>query len=314
MAKCFVILAVWSVSAFGQPNAAPLTNETIIRLVASGTSAETIINTIRSAGAVTFGFLPGDLELLQRYRVPDDVVKAMAAKDKGKPIPTTSTLVPPAKIVPPQVQPQPTRQASAESPRVTEPQAVLTNDSILKLVKAGMGEDVILSMISSQSGQYSLNTDSLIALKQAGASDRIIAAMVSHDGDDRNQEPTQKSFVSSGPTISVAAVVPHMANEPRVFLQSASKGNNRNAARDQSMEMSKDFEKDCPGVRITINPQAANYTVLLNHIEIGLIVRDNQIQVANRDGDLISKTKEGGSIATGVKRACALIVADWAKR
>jgi hypothetical protein len=80
------------------------------------------------------------------------------------------------------------------------------------------------------------------------------------------------------------------------------------------MEMSKDFEKDCSGVRITINSQAADYTVLLNHIEIGLIVRDNQIQVANRDGDLISKTKEGGSIAAGVKRACALILDNWAKR
>jgi len=79
------------------------------------------------------------------------------------------------------------------------------------------------------------------------------------------------------------------------------------------MEMSKDFEKSCPGVRITINPQAADYTLLLNHIETGL-VRDNQIQIANKDGDLISKTKEGGSISGNVKKACALILADWANR
>jgi hypothetical protein len=79
------------------------------------------------------------------------------------------------------------------------------------------------------------------------------------------------------------------------------------------MERSKDLEKDCPGVRVTINQQVADYTVLLNHIEVGF-VRDNQIHVANKDGDLISKTKEGGSIAGGLKKACDLILADWTNR
>src|SRR5258705_11074804 len=99
MAKYFVILALWLVSAFGQNSATPLNNETIFRLVASGVPAETIINTIRGASAVNFGFLPGDLTLFQRYNVPDDVVKAMAAKNNGKPIAnfSTSTPVVPAK-------------------------------------------------------------------------------------------------------------------------------------------------------------------------------------------------------------------------
>jgi hypothetical protein len=36
-----------------------------------------------------------------------------------------------------------------------------------------------------------------------------------------------------------------------------------------------------------------------------LVIRDNQIEVYNKDGDLISG-KEGGSIMGGVKGACAL--------
>jgi hypothetical protein len=79
------------------------------------------------------------------------------------------------------------------------------------------------------------------------------------------------------------------------------------------MEMSKDFEKDCPGVRISLNQQMADYTISLNHIEVGFS-RDNQFQIANKDGDLISKTQEGGSIDGGVKKACTLILADWAKK
>jgi len=105
---------------------------------------------------------------------------------------------------------------------------------------------------------------------------------------------------------------PTTKGQPRVFLQAASHGNTWNSRRDQSMEMGKDFEKVCPGVRVTINQQAADYTVLLNHIEVGLFARDNQLQVADRNGDLL-ETKEGGGIKGGVKKVCDLILADWSK-
>ena len=36
-------------------------------------------------------------------------------------------------------------------------QAPLTNDSIVKLVKAGLGEDVILGLVDVQPAKYSLN-------------------------------------------------------------------------------------------------------------------------------------------------------------
>lgn len=79
------------------------------------------------------------------------------------------------------------------------------------------------------------------------------------------------------------------------------------------MEMSKDFEKDCPDVKLTVSQSAADYFMILNHIEKGWS-RDNQVQIANKDGDLISKTKEGGSISSNVKKACELILEDWAKK
>jgi hypothetical protein len=101
--------------------------------------------------------------------------------------------------------------------------------------------------------------------------------------------------------------------QPRIFLQSASHGNQWNAHRDQSMEMGKDFEKNCPEVRITLNQSMADYTVALNHIEHGF-ARDNQFQIADKNGDLLTRTKEGGSINNGVKRACDVILTDWSAR
>jgi len=54
----------------------------------------------------------------------------------------------------------------------------LSNDSIVKLVKAGLGEDTIISMVNTQPGKYSLGADDIIALKKAGVSEKIITAML----------------------------------------------------------------------------------------------------------------------------------------
>src|SRR5450759_4955048 len=56
-------------------------------------------------------------------------------------------------------------------------QETLNNDSILKMVKAGLGEDLIVTMVQTQPGKYSVNPDELIRLKKAGVSERILAAM-----------------------------------------------------------------------------------------------------------------------------------------
>jgi hypothetical protein len=194
-------------------------------------------------------------------------------------------------------------------------QQVLNNDSIVKMVKAGLSDELIATTINASPGAYDVSADAIIALKTAGASDKLVAAIVlKASAPPTIAAPPSPSAEPPGapPTISPLPALP-ASSKPRVFLQSASKGNQWNAARDQSMEMGKDFDKDCPEVRVTINQQVADYTVVLNHIEVGF-ARDNQFQIANKDGDLISKTKEGGTIDGGVKKACKMILDDWAQK
>jgi hypothetical protein len=57
-------------------------------------------------------------------------------------------------------------------------QSTVTNDTIVKMVKAGLGEDIVLNTVNSQPGKYKTGADDLIALKSAGVSDKIIAAML----------------------------------------------------------------------------------------------------------------------------------------
>jgi hypothetical protein len=102
-------------------------------------------------------------------------------------------------------------------------------------------------------------------------------------------------------------------DKPRVYLQAVSHGNTWSARRDQSIEMAKDFEKNCPGAALTLVQEKADYTVILSHIEVGLFARDNQMEVANKDGDVLSASDKNG-IKGGVKDLCRLILADWQKQ
>lgn len=56
--------------------------------------------------------------------------------------------------------------------------AKMTNDSVVKLSKAGLSDDLIVQSIEAQPTEFSTDADSLVALKTAGVSDRVIQAMV----------------------------------------------------------------------------------------------------------------------------------------
>ncbi|HEX9200848.1 MAG TPA: hypothetical protein VF865_14915 [Acidobacteriaceae bacterium] len=73
---------------------------------------------------------------------------------------------------------QDTADGTAAGPLATPKMKTMTNDSVVRMAKSGLSDDLIVQTISSQPGQYTTDADSLVALKQAGVSDRVISAMV----------------------------------------------------------------------------------------------------------------------------------------
>ena len=57
-------------------------------------------------------------------------------------------------------------------------QQPMNNDSIIKLVKAGLSEDLIITTVNASPGNYDTSTNGLISLKGAGASDKVISAIL----------------------------------------------------------------------------------------------------------------------------------------
>ena len=73
-------------------------------------------------------------------------------------------------------------QAPAAAPAAAPPAApagpTLTNDDVLKLVKAKLPESVIIKKIANSNCAFDTDPDALIKLKQAGVSEGVINAMV----------------------------------------------------------------------------------------------------------------------------------------
>ena len=58
-------------------------------------------------------------------------------------------------------------------------QTAMDNQSVIKMAKAGLSDDVIVGSINGQPGNYKTSADDLIQLKSSGVSDKVIAAMIS---------------------------------------------------------------------------------------------------------------------------------------
>jgi|SRR5579859_1898675 len=101
--------------------------------------------------------------------------------------------------------------------------------------------------------------------------------------------------------------------KPRVLLRAPNRSGGWTSLGSSAMDMSKDFQEACPGVRVSINLYVADYTVELNRIQHSF-VPENQMIVANKDGDLISRVSEWGGLKGAVKKACTAILEDWAKK
>ena len=54
----------------------------------------------------------------------------------------------------------------------------LNNDSVLTLLNAGLGDEVVIAKIKSSEANFELSTDTVIALKQRGISGPVLAAMI----------------------------------------------------------------------------------------------------------------------------------------
>jgi hypothetical protein len=159
------------------PAQEPLTNESIVKLVKQGLPEDSIINLINTR-LEQFSFTAGAIAALQKAGISEKIISAMVNRDLRGSTTTGEPKVHQQNQTSDVFAHQSKPDAAAEAAQGPLAHESLTNDSIIKMVQAGLSETVILSMVNTQPGKYSLAADDIIALKKAGVSDTIITAIV----------------------------------------------------------------------------------------------------------------------------------------
>ena len=103
------------------------------------------------------------------------------------------------------------------APQTLNAQQTMNNDAVIKLVKAGLSEDLIISTINAQPGNYDTSTDGLIALKKAGISDKLVGAIVT-----KSLAPTPTSAPVAAPASAANnSDDPTQVHAPGIYILAA---------------------------------------------------------------------------------------------
>lgn len=78
-------------------------------------------------------------------------------------------------------------------------QEILNNASIIQLVKSGLSDAIIISMIKSSKHSFNTSATEILALKKSGVSDAVILQMVQSGSNSQNQNQNNNSTQSTPP-------------------------------------------------------------------------------------------------------------------
>jgi hypothetical protein len=83
-------------------------------------------------------------------------------------------------------------------------QDMLNDESIVKMVKAGLSEDLIVSMIKNQPGKHTLTADDVVKMKGQGVTEKELGAMITKGSAPAASAPA--SGKANGPAVAIAGL------------------------------------------------------------------------------------------------------------
>jgi hypothetical protein len=110
--------------------------------------------------------------------------------------------------------------ASASATAPVSAQEVMTNETVIQMVKAGFSESVILAKMRSSQTKFDTRTDALIELKKAGVPEKVMQAIVS-GGAPPASAPA--AAASAAPASAMAAPAPQGGRRGPIYHVSGGK-------------------------------------------------------------------------------------------
>jgi hypothetical protein len=109
----------------------------------------------------------------------------------------------------------------------------LTNGDVVKMVKNGFADDVVVAMVEANDTDFDVSMDGITALKQAGISDKVLGAMLKAEARKR-----QAGGGGSASTQQAPATAPSQAMMPSSPMMGGSMGNSDPMQQMMQMAMS----------------------------------------------------------------------------
>lgn len=140
-------------------------------------------------------------------------------------------------------------------------QQTLNNESVIKLAKAGLSDDVIVATVNASSGTYDTSENGLIALKTAGVSDKIISVIVAKASNNSPAKPVPDSSSKGADaehvtnTVSAASSTSRTVQsdgKPRIFVK---------ADQDFAVALTAALNKKHARATVVLNQQDAEYVL-----------------------------------------------------
>jgi hypothetical protein len=110
---------------------------------------------------------------------------------------------------------------NAQTSAASESKQILNNDAIVRMVKAGLGDDIIVATIGASPGGFDTSANGLIALKGEGASDKVIAAIIAKNAGNAKPSVTPGG---SGDQGSAGAEAPEAQNSAPEYREMSEPG------------------------------------------------------------------------------------------
>nr|MDQ3012581.1 hypothetical protein [Acidobacteriota bacterium] len=131
----------------------------------------------------------------------------------------------------------------------------LTNQDVIKLVKAKIGDEIVITKINQSKNKFDLSTDGIVQLKEAGVSDKVLQVMMNQMAGDptlrgaggRPAQSTPPAASSSPQTLDAGSIAQTPANGVFFF-----RGTNRVQMKQAAPSARADVGKDA--LKQAINP------------------------------------------------------------
>lgn len=92
---------------------------------------------------------------------------------------------------------------------------IITNETIITMVKAGLGEELIISKTQASQIQFDVSTESILTLKKEGVSEKIIKTMLEASSKSDTAEQKTVPIVNPAESSNLGEKEPHVEKEQK---------------------------------------------------------------------------------------------------